>query len=69
MTAVPVADVDPERVLRVVDDHNGVARLENIVEEIDADHADLRDPLVRLVEQGDVALFPVGDSVQVRREG
>jgi len=43
-------------------------RLENIRERWDRSEDDLRAALVALVEQGEIALFPVGDVVKIRQE-
>lgn len=43
-------------------------RLEDIRERWDHSEDDLRAALVSLVEQGEIALFPVGDVVKVRIE-
>lgn len=68
MTAVPVSSVDGERILQVLQEENGVARLSELVDRTGADRAGLYDPLMRLVESGEVAIFPIGESVQIRRE-
>lgn len=56
-----------ERVRNVVTEQ-GRVRLADLEEQLPYSHTELRLTLVRLVEQGDVALFPIGDTVQVRDE-
>jgi DNA-binding IclR family transcriptional regulator len=66
MDEIPVPFLTtPSDVLEVGEDHD-VLRLEEIAEEIDAVRSDLYKPLMELVERGEVAIFPVGGSVQVR---
>jgi DNA-binding IclR family transcriptional regulator len=63
---VPIPFVtSPNDVLEAGDGHN-VLRLEEIAEELDVVRSDLYKPLMELVERGEVAVFPVGESVQVR---
>lgn len=67
MTAVPVGDVDLERIRSVVEEQ-GVVRLAELTDRTGTDRAGLYGPLMRLVESGEVAIFPIGESVQIRSE-
>jgi len=68
MTAVPVSHIDGKRILQILEKENGVTRLGELADRVGADRAELYDPLMRLPESGEVAIFPVGDSVQIRSE-
>jgi len=68
MTAVPVSHIDGKRILQILEKENGVTRLGELADRVGADRAELYDPLMRLAESGEVAIFPVGDSVQIRSE-
>ena len=67
MTAVPVGDADPSEVRSVLDE-NGTVRLSKLADELDTTRTTLYESIMSLVEDGDAAVFPVGDVVQVRRE-
>jgi predicted ArsR family transcriptional regulator len=51
----------------IVDDQ-GPVRLTELEEQLSVSDRELRFSLMQLVERGDAALFPVGDTVQVRSE-
>lgn len=66
MVATPVTKLEPDHdeILSAV---AGTERLCRIQEELNVDNRDhLYRPLMELVEQGDVAIFPMGEHVQVR---
>ena len=66
MAKIPVPFLTtPSDVLEAGDGHD-VLRLEEIAEELDAVRSDLYEPLMELVERGEVAVFPVGGTVQIR---
>ena len=67
MTAEPITDVSVDRLSRVLDEKE-TARLADLADRLNVDRASLHAPLMHLAERGDVAIFPVGDSVQVRSE-
>lgn len=67
MTAVPITSVDRQRLLQDIDD-NGVSRLSEVADRMGSTRTELYHPLMELVERGEVAVFPIGDTVQVRRE-
>jgi len=46
----------------------GIARLSELRDQLSLDRYELRLALAHLVERGDVAVFPVGNTVQVRDE-
>jgi hypothetical protein len=57
----------PQVHIREVLNEEGCVRLAELEEELeDMDREELYPHLMELVEQGDVAIFPVGDTVQVR---
>jgi predicted ArsR family transcriptional regulator len=67
MTAVPVGDVDDDRV-RTILDEEGTVRLSELAEELGTNRPTLYNTIMTLVEDGDAAVFPIGDVVQVRSE-
>lgn len=54
--------------LKTIVDERGRVRLTELEDELSLPPDDLRAALVELVEDGDAALFPIGDTVQVRSE-
>jgi Mn-dependent DtxR family transcriptional regulator len=67
MTAQPITDVSVDHLNRVVD-QKGTIRLTELADDLEVDVPTLHGPLMELAKRGDVAIFPVGDSVQVRSE-
>jgi hypothetical protein len=69
MTAIPVATTLSARDVLEVAEKEGTLRKAELEKELDYSDRDLDSALVRAVEHGKIALFPVGDSVQIRYEG
>jgi len=68
METIPVPrTVLAARVRSVVEEHETI-RLSELATELDAGREDLYGALMEVVDDGDAAVFPVGDSVQVRAE-
>lgn len=58
---------EPETILEKV--RNGTDRLEDLQDELDVQNQPaFHSSLISLVEDGEIALFPVGDVVKVRLE-
>jgi hypothetical protein len=70
MAEVPLPFVEHISASDVIEiaEERGTLRKTDLEDEIDAPDDELDTALVRAVERGDVALFPVGDSVQIRYE-
>lgn len=71
LVEIPVLDekvVSPDHRVKKIVTEKGRVRLAELEDELPYSHTELRLVLFRLLEQGDVAVFPVGDSVQVRDE-
>lgn len=66
MVAIPMPHVVDD-VAEIVEDE-GTMRFSELAEEVDVRTDALRISLMQLAERGDVAVFPVGDSVQIRSE-
>lgn len=66
MTAIPVSESEPdhEDILSAVAGNERLCRIEEQLGVENRDH--LYRPLMELVERGDVAIFPMGEHVQVR---
>jgi hypothetical protein len=67
MTAVPVGDVDADDV-RTILEERGRVRLSELADELHTNRPTLYHAIMTLVEDGDAAIFPIGDVVQVRYE-
>lgn len=68
MSAVPLNDLEPDHneILSAVAGADRLCRVEERVDVNEREH--LYRPLMELVEQGDVAIFPMGEYVQIRDE-
>jgi hypothetical protein len=68
---IPILDEDvdtpTEKISAIVTDQ-GTIRLSELRDELNLNDHQLRLALFELLERGDLALFPIGDSVQVRDE-
>ena len=65
--AIPFSSPDTEpstEAVRAVLEERGTCRLSELREELDIDG--LGEPLLELAEAGEVAVFPVGETVQVK---
>jgi hypothetical protein len=79
MAEVPTDDLSPEAltgmpgistegaVMKILENQT-VARVEEITDQLGETRSELYPALIRLLEDGKIALFPIGDSVQVRKE-
>jgi hypothetical protein len=56
-----------ERARSTIEEH-GTMRLSELADKLDMDREDVYGPLMEVVDDGDAAVFPVGNSVQVRPE-
>lgn len=69
---IPILDettttIATDEVMEVVADA-GILRKTELEEQVELSGRELTTALVQLVERGDVALFPIGDHVQIRDE-
>ena len=66
---IPVLDEsNPVEQMSTILDERGPVRLTELEDEFSLPPDAFRATLVQLVKRGDAALFPVGDTVQVRSE-
>jgi hypothetical protein len=63
MVAVAVHELVQEAI-----EEEGMMRLSELADELEHDRAELYKPIMTRVEHGDLAVFPMGDTVQIRDE-
>ena len=64
--AIPIDEPDPDEVLREV--RAGNDRLDELTDALDSSRDSVSGPLLELVSSGDVAVFPIGETVKIRDE-
>lgn len=69
MTTIEIPrEVQAGFVQNIIKEKGGSVRFSELAEQFDGDSDSLRLALFELVEDGEVAIFPIGNVVQVREE-